>query len=65
MISQHAESFIQAGGTAIWQMLEFLNTKDVKRCKKIAKKIGMKRFVLRRDRFKYSENGRARAVLSK
>ena len=28
--------------------------KDVKRCKKIAKKIGMKRFVLRRDRFKYS-----------
>lgn len=63
-IIRHAEIFIQAGGSALWQMLEFpWNKKDVKRCKKIAKKIGMKRFVLRRDRSKYSQNGKASAVL--
>ena len=62
-IIRHAEIFIQAGGSALWQMLEFpWNKKDVKRCKKIAKKIGMKRFVLRRDRSKYSQNGKASAV---
>jgi uncharacterized protein YxeA len=62
-IISHAESFVQAGGSALWQMLEFpWNTKDVKRCKKIAKKIGMKRFVLRRDRSSYSKNGKKKAV---
>jgi hypothetical protein len=42
----HADSFIKAGGNAIWQMIVFEhNQNQIEECEKLSKKMGFRRFV--------------------
>jgi MoaA/NifB/PqqE/SkfB family radical SAM enzyme len=52
-IISHAESFIQAGGNAVWQMVVFKhNQHQITDCEILSKKLGFKRFeYLLSDRF--------------
>jgi MoaA/NifB/PqqE/SkfB family radical SAM enzyme len=50
-IISNAEAFIDAGGTAVWQYIEFpWNEQDTEEAELLAKKMGFERFKWRRDR---------------
>jgi MoaA/NifB/PqqE/SkfB family radical SAM enzyme len=50
-IMKHAERFINTGGLAIWQMLQFpWNENEVDECTRIAKEMNFRKIIVRRDR---------------
>ena len=50
-IMEHSQIFIDYGGIAVWQMLQFpWNEHEVEECRTIAKEMGFRKFVVRRDR---------------
>lgn len=55
-IMEHAQVFIDYGGLAIWQMLQFpWNEHEVEECTSIAKEMGFRKIIVRRDRTYSSE----------
>jgi hypothetical protein len=49
---ENAQSFIDAGGNAIWQMIEFdHNRHEAQACKDLAEEMGFKKFQLRRNNY--------------
>lgn len=50
-IMKHAETFINYGGHAVWQMLQFpWNENEVEDCRTLAQEMKFKKIVVRRDR---------------
>jgi MoaA/NifB/PqqE/SkfB family radical SAM enzyme len=55
-IMEHAQQFINYGGDAVWQMLQFpWNEHEIDECTRIAKEMGFRKIVVRRDRTHSSE----------
>lgn len=50
-IIENARTFLNQGGTAVWQMLQFpWNETEVETCKAMARELNFKKFIVRRDR---------------